>query len=172
VPNAPDDLTTHNCVRYRHTSSGGIYRWEFADPERPRRDIDIEPQGSFTTNDDEMMVRAALRGMGRIMHVGPAVRAYIAGGSLIRVLARLRLPSLHAVARLQAGEDAGLHRLLHREARASRPRMRGSHSPGTRLRAAAARPIEQAAGPSPRPGSISVAAGRIAKHCAQWALVT
>lgn len=88
VPNTPDDLAAHNCVRYRHTSSGGIYRWEFSDPERPRQDIDIEPQGSFTTNDDEMMLRAALRGMGLIMHVEPAVRDYIADGSLVRVLAR------------------------------------------------------------------------------------
>jgi DNA-binding transcriptional LysR family regulator len=35
-----------------------------------------------------MMVRAALRGIGLVMHLEPAVRARIADGSLIRVLAR------------------------------------------------------------------------------------
>jgi DNA-binding transcriptional LysR family regulator len=87
LPQTPADLGDHNCVRFRHTSSGAIYHWEFTDPVRPSRDLEIEPRGSFTTNDDEMMVRAALQGIGLVMHLEPAVRAHIEDGSLIRVLA-------------------------------------------------------------------------------------
>jgi DNA-binding transcriptional LysR family regulator len=50
VPETPADLAGHNCVRFRHASSGAIYRWEFTDPVRPQRDLEIEPRGTFTTN--------------------------------------------------------------------------------------------------------------------------
>ncbi len=86
APRTPDDLKNHNCVRLRHITSGGIYHWEFTDPKPPGRDFDVEPHGTFTTNDDEMMIRAALQGVGLVMHIEPAVRSHIADGSLIRVL--------------------------------------------------------------------------------------
>ncbi|MCW5689760.1 MAG: LysR family transcriptional regulator [Pseudolabrys sp.] len=87
IPQAPAELADHNCIRFRHASSGAIYRWEFTDPARPQRDIEVEPHGSFTTNDDEAMIRAALTGVGLVMHIEPALRPHIADGSLVRVLA-------------------------------------------------------------------------------------
>ena len=63
VPETPADLNSHNGVRYRHTSSGASYCREFTDPDQPHRDLDIEPNATFTTN-DETMVRAALPGAG------------------------------------------------------------------------------------------------------------
>lgn len=86
VPKVPADLGAHDCVRYRHTTRGAIYRWEFTDPNKPSRDIEVEPLGSFTTNDDESMVRLALQGVGLAMHIEPAVRAHLADGTLRRVL--------------------------------------------------------------------------------------
>ncbi len=87
APKTPADLADHDCIRFRHTSSGAIYRWEFSEPDPPNEDFEIEPRGTFTTNDDEMLVRAALQGIGLVMHLEPIVRPHIVDGSLISVLA-------------------------------------------------------------------------------------
>lgn len=86
VPESPADLTKHDCVSYRHTSSGAVYRWEFTSPQPRGHDFVVEPHGSLTTNDDDSMVRVALQGAGLIQHVDIAVRSQIADGSLQRVL--------------------------------------------------------------------------------------
>lgn len=86
IPQTPADLEKQNCVRFRQTTRGAVYRWEFTDPDAPQTDIEIEPRGAFTTNDDETMLRMALQGVGLVMHIEPAVRAHLADGSLIRVL--------------------------------------------------------------------------------------
>lgn len=87
-PRSPRELVKHNCLRYRHTSSGAIYRWEFSSPGREGHDFVVEPQGNFTSNDDEDMIRAALQGIGLMQHMELAVREHLAEGMLVRVLAR------------------------------------------------------------------------------------
>lgn len=90
VPDTPSDLAQHNCVRYRQTSSGGIFRWEFSAPGRSakaaRHDFTVEPHGNVTTNDDEGMIRAALQGVGVVQHLELALRPYLESGQLVRVL--------------------------------------------------------------------------------------
>jgi len=86
VPQAPADLSRHDCVRYRQTSSGAIFRWEFADPEAQGRAFTWEPSGRITTNDDGM-IRAALQGAGLVQHLELALRPHLAAGHLVRVLA-------------------------------------------------------------------------------------
>lgn len=90
VPETPADLSQHNCVRYRQTSSGAIFRWEFSAPpenlETARHDFTVEPHGNVTTNDDEGMIRAALQGVGLVQHLELALRPYLADGRLVRVL--------------------------------------------------------------------------------------
>ena len=86
VPKSPADLSQHDCVAYRHTSSGAIFRWEFTSPTQRGHDFVVEPQGSLTTNDDDSMVRMALQGAGLVQHVDIAVRAQVEDGSLQRVL--------------------------------------------------------------------------------------
>lgn len=83
-PATPADLEAHDCVGFR-PSGGGLYRWEFTDPAE-RRDFSIEPRSVLITNHDEVMVGAALQGVGLIMHMDLVVREHIAGGALIRVL--------------------------------------------------------------------------------------
>lgn len=86
MPESPADLAEHDCVAYRHTSSGAIYRWEFSSPEPDGHAFVVVPQGSLITNDDDSMIRMALQGAGLVQHVDIAVRHLIADGSLVRVL--------------------------------------------------------------------------------------
>lgn len=86
TPKSPDDLTQHNCVRYRQTSSGAIFRWEFSEPKAKGQDFTVEPHGNITTNDDDGMIRAALQGVGLVQHMELALRPYIEDGRLVRVL--------------------------------------------------------------------------------------
>lgn len=85
-PAAPEDLERHDCVRFRHTGSGAIHQWEFTAPGEAGRDFTVEPQGSYTTNDDDSMIRMALQGGGLIQHLDLAVRPYLDDGRLVRVL--------------------------------------------------------------------------------------
>ncbi|MCD4485853.1 LysR family transcriptional regulator [Chromobacterium vaccinii] len=85
-PASPEDLARHNCVRFRHTTSGAIFHWEFSAPGEAGRDFTVEPLGNYTTNDDESMIRAALQGGGLIQHLDLALRPYLADGRLVRVL--------------------------------------------------------------------------------------
>ncbi|MFT4045431.1 MAG: LysR family transcriptional regulator [Solimonas sp.] len=86
APETPAELDGHDCVRFRHAGSGGIYHWEFTEPGPPPRDFSIEPRGRFTTNDDDAMLRAALRGVGLVQHVEPMVRPHVASGELREAL--------------------------------------------------------------------------------------
>jgi DNA-binding transcriptional LysR family regulator len=86
IPATPADLERHNCVSYRQTSSGAVFRWEFTTPGADGHAFVVEPQGAFVTNDDDSMARAALQGAGLIQHVDIAVRQQLSDGSLVRVL--------------------------------------------------------------------------------------
>lgn len=86
VPATPADLAKHDCVAYRHTSSGAIFRWEFSSPGANGHSFVVEPQGTLITNDDDSMIRAALQGAGLVQHVDIAVRRQLSDGSLVRVL--------------------------------------------------------------------------------------
>jgi len=85
-PATPDDLAAHNCLHYRFSSSGGIYRWEFAQPENPQRVFEVETQGSFVTNDLRTMVRAAQDGVGLLHVIDDYVREELEDGRLVSVL--------------------------------------------------------------------------------------
>lgn len=85
-PQTPTELVQHNCVRFRHVGSGAIFNWEFTSPDIEGHDFEVEPRGSFTTNDDDGLIRAALAGIGLVQHIDATVRPYLDQGSLIRVL--------------------------------------------------------------------------------------
>jgi DNA-binding transcriptional LysR family regulator len=84
-PRRPDELERHNCVGFRQTGSGAIYRWEFTDPESGQ-DLSVQPNGAFATNSDDVMLSAALQGVGLVMHFDFAVREHVTSGALVRVL--------------------------------------------------------------------------------------
>jgi len=86
VPETPADLIRHDCVGYRQTSSGALFGWEFTSPDVEGHDVSVQPKGSFVTNDDDDMLRAALQGVGLVQHIDLAVRAHVEDGTLVRVL--------------------------------------------------------------------------------------
>lgn len=85
-PSVPDDLMRHDCLRYRFTTSGGIYRWEFVSPAEPSRVFEVDPPGGFVTNDIRTMVRAAEQGAGLVHVFEGYVGEQLADGRLVRVL--------------------------------------------------------------------------------------
>ena len=61
VPRHPADLVNHNCVRFRFSGSGAIYKWEL---EVNGRLLEYEIGGSLTIGDSVFAVEAALDGIG------------------------------------------------------------------------------------------------------------
>ncbi|UTL88096.1 LysR family transcriptional regulator [Serratia marcescens] len=87
TPATPADLVNHNCIAFRHATSGAIYQWEFSTVERhARHTFSVEPKGSVITNDDDGMIRAALQHVGIIQHFDFAVKAMVERGELVRIL--------------------------------------------------------------------------------------
>lgn len=82
-PQHPRDLQAHACVRNRYISSGGIYRWEFA---QRGRWFDIDVNGPLIVNDPALAIRAALDGLGLTHTLEPAVREHLKAGHLETVL--------------------------------------------------------------------------------------
>ncbi len=84
LPETPDDLGSHRCISYRHTSSGALHRWEFErNGERFARSV----PGSFTTNDVDIMRDAVLAGLGIACLLRSQVEASLIAGDVIDVLA-------------------------------------------------------------------------------------
>lgn len=85
-PRTPDDLARHDCVRYRLATAGRILPWRFAEPGAPQRELELEPHGRLTVNDDAAMLRAALSGAGLVQHQDLATRRHVEAGELVEVL--------------------------------------------------------------------------------------
>jgi DNA-binding transcriptional LysR family regulator len=88
-PKHPRDLQGHDCINYRRIATGTIYRWEFTDQGR---DMSIAVNGRVTTNDPEVMLRAALDGAGLAYVMEHSVLEMVAAKRLARVL-RAHCPS-------------------------------------------------------------------------------
>lgn len=86
IPASPAELVNHNCIGYRHTSSGALFHWEFTSPEIDGHEVTFEPTGTFVINDDEATIRAAINGIGVMQHMDFAVQEHLKCGELIRVL--------------------------------------------------------------------------------------
>jgi len=83
APQTPRDLSTHNCVSYRQRAGGGLYAWEF---EREGVELEVRVNGSLVINDNEMLVNAALGGLGLVYTFETQIARHVADGRLIRVL--------------------------------------------------------------------------------------
>ena len=62
-PQSTGDLVRHQCIRFRRPEKGDIYRWEFVENGSTVR---IDPAGSITVNDGELMRSLAVQGAGLI----------------------------------------------------------------------------------------------------------
>jgi DNA-binding transcriptional LysR family regulator len=86
----PRDLTRHRCINYRMTGAGTLYAWEF---ERGGEALDVQVAGPLTFNEPELMLDAALAGLGVGYLLDHEVAPYLADGRLARLLAEWTPPS-------------------------------------------------------------------------------
>ncbi|MGJ8526815.1 HTH-type transcriptional regulator PgrR [Halomonadaceae bacterium LMG 33818] len=82
-PQRPSDLPQHRCLNIRFQSSGGIYVWEL---ERDGRPINIRTEQHFVSDNDQLILDAALRGMGLACVPDNLVMTHIQEGRLVRIL--------------------------------------------------------------------------------------
>ncbi|MCV5366284.1 LysR family transcriptional regulator, partial [Escherichia coli] len=57
IPETPQELSNHNCLRLRHKSSGALSAWEFSNVVGGNEEFEIEVSGKYISNDDESMIR-------------------------------------------------------------------------------------------------------------------
>ena len=81
-PKEPRDLLQHSCVNFRHGPTE-MYRWEF---EKGKKELSVAVNGPLIVDDLELVVRAALDGIGLVFVAEHEVAPYLAGGKLVRVL--------------------------------------------------------------------------------------
>jgi DNA-binding transcriptional LysR family regulator len=82
-PEAPQDLTAHNCINLRLPTYGGLYAWEF---ERNGQELNVHVQGQLVFNSTPQMLAAALDGFGLAYIPEDVAEKYVAEGQLERVL--------------------------------------------------------------------------------------
>lgn len=84
TPTHPRDLAGHDCISFRHNTSGQIERWEFS---KDGQSFDHTPKGRLTFNDSEALVGAALDGLGVAYMINGYIDELLADGRLVRLLA-------------------------------------------------------------------------------------
>lgn len=82
-PKHPRELHAHDCINYRRRSSGVVYRWEFTENGK---DLEIAVNGRLQINDGELMLNAALKGVGLAYVIESTARQLLAERRLISVL--------------------------------------------------------------------------------------
>jgi DNA-binding transcriptional LysR family regulator len=85
-PTTPQDLRTHNCIRFRYPN-GMLVPWIF---EKDGRRLEVAVEGHLTVNDAELAVRAALDGAGVLYMARGYVAPEIKTGRLISLLEKWR----------------------------------------------------------------------------------
>lgn len=82
-PEAPEDLTAHNCINLRLPTKGGLMAWKLRKDER---ELSVRVSGQLTFNNSFQMLDAALEGYGLAYLPDDIVSAYVAEGRLQYVL--------------------------------------------------------------------------------------
>lgn len=83
IPVTPDDLHRHACISYRWSVSGAVYRWPFAKDGQVK---EVAVEGPLTVNHTNLMVAAALEGVGLVCLLEQRVKEHLDSGRLVRVL--------------------------------------------------------------------------------------
>jgi DNA-binding transcriptional LysR family regulator len=81
-PSSPHDLPNHRCINLRG-GSAGPYRWEF---EKDGETLVVDVSGPLVVDDADLMLRAAIDGLGLTFSFEEYVAPQIASGVLVRVL--------------------------------------------------------------------------------------
>lgn len=82
-PETPEELQRHHCIGHR-MPSGKLYRWEF---ERAGQELVIGTNGPVVLDDEELMVDAAIKGLGIAYVADWAAEPALFDGRLRQVLA-------------------------------------------------------------------------------------
>ena len=81
-PDSPHDLTRHRCLNFRH-GSNGVYRWEF---DKGNQSLAVAVPGPLIVDDVELLIRAAIDGVGLAFMLEEHAAPHLASGALVRVL--------------------------------------------------------------------------------------
>lgn len=81
-PKSPRDLVRHRCINFRH-GDAGIYRWEF---EKGKKSVSVAVSGPLIVDDLNLVIRAAIDGVGLAYMSEDHAVPYLTEGSLVRVL--------------------------------------------------------------------------------------
>jgi DNA-binding transcriptional LysR family regulator len=82
IPKTPDDLKHHRCIGHR-LPGGKLYRWEF---ERAGQQLTIDAPASVVLDDEDLMVDAAVKGLGIAYVLETAAAAALKSKQLREVL--------------------------------------------------------------------------------------
>jgi DNA-binding transcriptional LysR family regulator len=85
TPETPDELHNHACLNWRWPTDSSLYRWEF---EEDGREFEIAVQGPIIANDIEVVLQAALQGLGIAYASHEWMEGWLKEGKLVRVLER------------------------------------------------------------------------------------
>ncbi|MGK5027926.1 LysR family transcriptional regulator [Janthinobacterium sp. RB2R34] len=83
APRTPKDLLRHRCISFRAGSSGSLYPWEF---EKDGKTLTLQLGGPLVLDNNDMMIAAALDGVGVAPIVESTIENELREGSLVQVL--------------------------------------------------------------------------------------
>ena len=83
MPRHPSELVDHNCVRFRFSGSGAIYKWEFNADDHI---VEYEIGGNLTISDSLFSLEAAMDGVGLAYTFDQLSLPHIRSRKLTRVL--------------------------------------------------------------------------------------
>lgn len=81
-PATPRDLPGHRCINFRHAPEE-VYRWEL---DKGRQSLRVAVDGPLIVDDVELVVRAAVDGVGLAFMAEESAAPHLASGALERVL--------------------------------------------------------------------------------------
>jgi DNA-binding transcriptional LysR family regulator len=87
-PKSPRDLPAHRCINFRH-GSAGAYHWEF---DKGRKSLSVGVNEPLTVDDGDVLIRAAVDGVGLAFALEEHVATQLASGTLVRGLDDWRPP--------------------------------------------------------------------------------
>ena len=82
-PRTPPDLHDHVGVTYRWSETGALYRWVFEGPDGP---IEMDINNRITVNETDLILAAAMEGVGVAFLPESFVAPWLETGELVRVL--------------------------------------------------------------------------------------
>lgn len=82
APQTPDDLKQHRCIRFRF-ASGALLRWDL---EHGDKSVSVDVEGPVTMDNINLMIEAALAGIGVAWVPQSQVARELAAGELVQLL--------------------------------------------------------------------------------------